>query len=760
MPSANLADWTVSTVAPPSQLLEYIRVIRGNLAWISLLAVIGVLVGWLYSTLSSSMYQARTVLNIRSLNENFLNSAPGSSTSTTDSVLPEAYVQTEIKILQSDSIRKKAMDKLLEKASGPAQPASEKPETPSWLSPWGWFKPTRVPFGDLVADAGRRVKLRAIGNTRIVDVLCDAQDGQLAANMCNTLGRSYIENNMESRVQSTKETSEWLQSQLDDVRRRLTKAESDLKDAGKTTDFGPTTEVAESPAQERLRQLQTELSRSQTERIAREAYYRVAATRQADSLPVEMDAGPIREYRLRLTELRRQFSEMKATITPEHYKYRELKMQIEEVERALQSERDGAVSRLRAELDAAEEREKMISSAYDKQAQQVSKRDDLAVRYNMVKHEVDSERRLYETLLQRVGEVGLTAAMRTSTISIVDQAVAPLKPYSPNTLASISLGFFGGSAVGLAFSLIRARSDRTLRSPGEASMHLQLRELGVIPSVRQRGFLLRLKNPPSPTTVDLNPATGKAVSSLTRKAEAFLMPRVSARSIALATWLRVPEITEAFFGTMNSLIFAANDVQWSARVIVITSPEVGDGKTTVATNLAIAMAQIGRRVVLVDGDLRKPRLHTIFDTSAENGLSKILEENDSISERPLHQLVSETQIPNLYVIPTKPAHGGISSKLHSARMRELLKRLRLEFDSVIIDSPPMQHISDARVLGWLADGVLLVFRARKTTREAALSVSDCLVQDGIHVLGTVLNDWNPRKGERYGAYSSYFRIAS
>jgi len=203
------------------------------------------------------------------------------------------------------------------------------------------------------------------------------------------------------------------------------------------------------------------------ERIVREANYAVTSSRDVNSLPLEMDAGPIREYRLRLTELRRQLGEMLATMTPEHFKVRELKMQIEEVERALQGERKGVVNRLQADLETAQRRESMISSAYDQQATLVSKRDDFAVRYNMLKSDVDSERRLYETLLQKVGEVGLTAAMRTSTISIVDPAVAPLAPYSPNLLASLGVGFFGGSVLGLAFSVLRARADRTLRSPAK-----------------------------------------------------------------------------------------------------------------------------------------------------------------------------------------------------------------------------------------------------------------------------------------------------
>jgi capsular exopolysaccharide synthesis family protein len=746
-------EWLLARNNPPSQFLEYWRAVRGNLGWIFLLMLVGIGAGWLFTVTQRPLYESRTVLDIRSLNENFLNPGSQGSSGTTDSVLPEAYIQTEIKILQSDSIRKRALDKM---AAG-APSANQKQSDSFWHAAWVWIVPPAPSYRDLIIDAGRRVKVRAVGNTRIVEVLCDAQDGQLAASMCNTLAQSYIENNLESRVQSTKDTSDWLQSQLDDVRRRLAKAENDLKDAGKTSDFGTPAEVLESPAQERLRQLQAELSRSQAERIVKEANFRVASSRDANSMPLEMDNGPIRDYRLKLVEMRRQLSEMLSTMTPEHYKVREQMGQIAEAERALKNERDGVIGRMQADLEAAQHRESMISAAYDRQAALASKRDDLAVRYNMLKSDVDSERRLYETLLQKVGEVGLAAALRTSTISIVDPAVAPLEPYSPNLLASLFVGFLGGSILGVAFSVMRSRSDRTLRSPGEAAMHLQLRELGVIPSISNRGFRLLPARRRTPVP---GPSRGALAPALSLEAAPAIAPSMSAtQSIALATWLRVPEVAEAFFGTMNSLVFSGKDgPEWAPRVIVTTSPEPEDGKTTVATNLAIALASIGRRVVLVDGDLRKPRLHKIFDVPAENGLARFLEEGGS--ERSMAQLICETQIPNLFLLPTNPAHGNVSSKLHSPPLRALIQWLRNEFDAVIIDSPPMQHISDARVLGWLADGVLLVFRARKTSKEAAAAVHDCLTQDGIRVLGTVLNDWAPRKGEQYGAYSAYFRAAS
>jgi polysaccharide biosynthesis transport protein len=278
-------------------------------------------------------------------------------------------------------------------------------------------------------------------------------------------------------------------------------------------------------------------------------------------------------------------------------------------------------------------------------------------------------------------------------------------------------------------------------------MHLPLRELGVIPSVRGRGLRLMPLRGASGPVFDMSVAAGNGA----------LTP--AARSSAMSAYLQNPGVCEAFFATMNSLLFACRE-RSSGRVIVLTSPEARDGKTTVATNLAIALSQIGRRVVLVDGDLRKPRLHAMFDEDPENGLAKLLEDTGEVSAEVLRDFIRPTRVENLFIIPTRPVGEGLSRKLHSPRLRSVIDRLRREFDIVLIDSPPVLHISDARVFGALADGVLLVFRARKTTRESAMAVYDCLIQDGVRILGTILNDWNPRKGSRYAAYSSYFRAAS
>ncbi len=729
------------------QLSDYWERIRRKLGLIALLAIIGATIGCIAALLQAPIYRARTVLDIRNLNESMLNMRDGGgAVAVGGNPLPEAYLQTEIKILQSDSILKRARERL------PKSPVAPMPEDS--LKEWRAFLhlPSQMTMQDLMADASRRVKIRALGNTRIVEILCDARDGQLAANMCNNLAQTYIDYNVESRFQSTRETGQWLSSQLDNVRRRLEKAESDLRDSARESAMTPNSDT-ENPAQEKLKQLQAEMSRAQAERIARESQYEVVAASQPDALPLSLDAGPIREYRLRLNEFRRQLAEMSATMTPSHYRVKEIKSQIAETETALKKERDDLLTRLKTDFQGAERREAMLTSAYDIQSAVMVRQGDKAVRYNMLKREVDSGRKLYEALLEKVEEVGLAAAMRTSTISVVDKAVPPAAPYSPSMVFNTAIGFLMASCFGVALAIVGFKVDQPLNDPGEAPSEMKVRELGVIPSAGKLPSLSLSKR-----MLQIR-ANGRAL----QEPEFPLIdgPRAptlkNPGALELATWAGTPiEVAEAFSSTMDSLLFA--DAH-SSRAYVLTSPDRGDGKTTTATNLAIAFARINRRVVLVDGDMRKPRLSEIFGLDPQGGLSDILRSERPIDDLKFDEIARPTAIPNLFVVPTAAA-SDVAALLHSANLADLIRRLKAEFNVVVIDSPPMLNLSDARVLGWLADGVLMVLRAGKTTREDAINTQTCLREDGIELLGTVLNDWNPRRKSSYASYQAYLRNQS
>jgi receptor protein-tyrosine kinase len=188
----------------------------------------------------------------------------------------------------------------------------------------------------------------------------------------------------------------------------------------------------------------------------------------------------------------------------------------------------------------------------------------------------------------------------------------------------------------------------------------------------------------------------------------------------------------------------------SQRVILVSSAIRAEGKTTVVSNLGIALAEISQKVLLIDGDMRKPRLNEVFNLPNDWGLTDLLREKSSLRDCPLDALVKRTQMPQLSILTSGPATNSISNLLYSHRMLELLQRLRSEFDIVLIDTPPMLDISDARILGRLADAAILVFRAGVTSREAAMAAKRRLIDDGNPVLGTILNAWDVKNMGGYG----------
>jgi capsular exopolysaccharide synthesis family protein len=347
--------------------------------------------------------------------------------------------------------------------------------------------------------------------------------------------------------------------------------------------------------------------------------------------------------------------------------------------------------------------------------------------------------------------------MRAPSARVIDQAGVPDSPTTPNLKMNLALGMMGGLFCSGLFVFIRNAMDARVQGPGSLGVQLNMRELGVIPStalfsdLRCRPRLLR-------------GVVGKAKrkSSNNDSGISILIPEgqpseVSER-LELVTWSqRTSVISESFRAAMTSILFS-NDGQ-EPQVLVITSPNPQEGKTSVTTNLAIALAEINRRVLLIDADMRLPRLHSIFDLSNTSGLSDFLHERRPVEEYADDELVRKTHIPNLHVMLAGPARSNLSRLFYSSRMKDLLNRFRDSFDTILIDSAPVLSVPDSRIIARSADAVIVVIRAHRTRQEAAFSAVRFFEEDGSRVLGTILNDWNPKRSTYgqygYGSYGEY-----
>ncbi len=711
-------------------LLECWQALRRRKTAIFRFVLLGLIVGVLASLLQTPVYRARTSLEVQDFNENFLHLKDADPTALPGSEV--TYFQTQIKVLQSKSLIERVIEKLDQQGAPP--PSKAILRLPDWRKIFGFSAPpSRLQKEEAVRQATGNLTVSPSDQTRMVEVFYQSPDPQRSADFANTLVNEYIEQSQEMRWKSAQRTGEWLTSHLSEMKAKLEAAEAELQDYARTSGL-TTGSGTESIAEARLRELQDEFSKAQAERMANQAKLEQAKTRPADSLPEMLDDPILRDYGLKITELEQQMAELSASLTPAHYRVRRLQAQISELEGACAKERANILKRISNDYEAARRRESLLSQASAAQAQVVAEQSSKTIHYNTLKHEVDSNRQLYETLLEKAKQASLASAMRASNVLVIDPATPPLLPYRPNLLMNLGLGLSGGMLFGMAFVLLRERLDRSIRAPGDAQTYLNLPELGVIPLLATH----QISNKRHTPSALLAGPTDTELSSC----------------VELATWRRRPSVVaESFRATLTSILSTNQDGD-HPQVVVLTSLRPGDGKTTVASNLSIAVAEIGRKVLLIDGDLRHPRLHKIFAVPNGRGLRDIVGTDSQPDSAPIAHLVHPTKIPGLYLLPSGSANTNISSLFYSPRMLGLLERMRKEFDMVFIDAPPMSYLADARVLGRLADGVILVLRAGQTTREAALLATQRFAIDGTCMIGAVLNSWDPKTGAGFG-YEEY-----
>lgn len=349
--------------------------------------------------------------------------------------------------------------------------------------------------------------------------------------------------------------------------------------------------------------------------------------------------------------------------------------------------------------------------------------------YYTLKQDVDANRQFYETMSQRVNDAGVASAIGGSNIRILGPAQPPAGPHTPNLPLNLAIGTLGGLVLAIGGVLFQEQSSSAIRAPGEAGMYLTLPELGAIPKANsQTDTVQRLLGFSHRKLRVERPAPEQELSGL----------------------------SESFRATLASILSAARGGD-DTHIFLVTSSRPLEGKTTVVSNLGIALAEISGKVLLIDGDMRRPRLHRVFDQSNSWGLSDVLREKNAIEELPLDVLVKKTAVPHLHLLPSGASSDNIFGLLCSGRMARLLQRFRQEFDYVLVDAPPCLEFADARIMGRYAEKLLLVVRANYTGRKTAQAAVQRLLLDGIPVLGVILNRWDPARSDIYG-YAPYYRV--
>lgn len=563
-----------------------------------------------------------------------------------------------------------------------------------------------------------RIKVEPIRNSRLVDVSFEAKDPVLAARIANTLAQAYIEKNLETKLKAVKGAVRWLHNRIETEREKVEKSEQSLlaykEKHNIVTDF--TSDVEKITAQ-KLAQLNTQVVEAESVRVEAETRYKQALALEGtpdmlDSIPEVLKNELIQQIKSMEVELYKRISELSKKYGQKHPQMVAIQAELKTLQKRKTYEVKRVVNSLRNEYRVAQARERSLKAALAKQKKESLDLNQKAIEYGVLQREVESARQMYQLLINRFKETSLTEDMKTGNIRILDRAEVPKSPVRPrkqrNVLLAVIFGLIGG--LGLTFFL--EYLDNTIKDPEDIKRYLNIPYLGPVPVF---------------ATGD-NPDEGAASEMVVLD-----LPKSTA--------------SEAYRGIRTSILFSSAESE--PQVIMVSSAGPQEGKTVTSSNLAITMAQSGSKVVLLDCDMRRPKLNKLFGISRNRGMTNLL-----VEKADLKPMIFNTSIPNLQVIPSGPIPPNPSEILGSNRMAELIKVLRKNYTRIVIDTPPITAVTDAAVLAKLVDGVVMVIRANSTVRDVAKNGLNQLKNVGAHLLGVVLNGVDMGRGSYY--YYQYY----
>jgi capsular exopolysaccharide synthesis family protein len=701
-------------------LREYGRILKKRM-WvvISTWLIIATL-ATVYTLHMTPVYEATGRIEVNrenSLNLGFKDSDQGTIGADYDDY--NITLETQVRILQSDAIAFQVIKNLKLNNDPVLAGAAAKPRTEPPLN----SLQVDARFESSLLDRFRRdLTIRVVPRTRIVEIHYSHPDPRLSAQIVNMLINTYIEQNFKTKFESTMQTSDWLSGQLSDLEMKVETSQEKLVRYQKQHDILGIDEK-QNIVTSKLDELNKELTAAEGDRMQKESAYKLASGGNPEIFAKAEPSSLIKELRTQESDLRIKYAEATTQFGSSYPKVMQLGNQLKQVEASIQAEDERIASRVQNEYLSALQREKLLGAALDVQKQEANHLNESAIEYNLLKHDAESNRQLYEGLLQKLKEAGVSAGLRSSNIRIVDLARVPTLPSAPNIprniVLGLALGLFGG--VGLAFVL--EGLDNTVRTPEEAQIISALPSLGIIPL--------------STKLIAKNRKNGHPLLALSSRSSE------SADSLELVTFARPrSELSESYRALRTSILLSS--LGSPPKVILVTSALPQEGKTTTSINSAIVLAQRGGRVLLVDADLRRPGIHKALGLRNTSGLSRLMTGGD----RPEDAIVS-TEIPNLFVLTAGPPPPQPAELLGSTLMKDYLARWREEFDHIVIDTPPALSVTDAVLLSVEADSVLIVLRSGQTTKVALRRVRDLLSHVNARVAGIVVNAFDLHSGSSY-----------
>ncbi|MFO0555097.1 MAG: polysaccharide biosynthesis tyrosine autokinase [Polyangiaceae bacterium] len=629
------------------------------------------------------------------------------------------YYETQYQIIQSRRISLAVVRQLgLEHDPAFLYNLPPNAPTPAHFEPW---------TEEDAADALRsRVRVEAVKSSRVALIRLQDADPERAVRLLKALVETYRDSNVDTAIESTDEATKWLRAEHDKLFAELDKNERELHDFKKEKNIlSVAFDDKSNMLRDEIEQLNTALTSIRTHReevsARRNQISRVHAEDPSNLPATELLQSPI------LTELRQSYvaavrdrdALLQGGLGPMHDDVKAASAKVDTNRAALVKEIRNIQGSLDSELSIVNQQEGGVAALYEKARQDALDLNINEIEYNNLRRAKENTEKLYSLVAERLTEADITRRLRVNNVSIVDEPVVPKAPIKPNVPLNIAGGAVLGLLLGVMAAFGRGLLDRTVKTPDDIEHVLNTTFLGLIPEV--------------------DPAT----QPRRRRGNAFA-PEL------MVNYQPMSGVAEAARSVRTNLTFMAPDKPY--RTLLITSAGPSEGKTTVACCMAIAMAQAGKRILLLDADLRRPRLHRIFGARGTSpGLTTALLDDTA------PDVAVPTEVPNLYILPAGPIPPNPAELLQSERFRSYLTKLTSHYDMVILDSAPIVAVTDSVILSTLVDATMLIVRAFKTNKELARHAVRQLMDVSAHVAGAVLNAVNLTKDEYRYSYHYYRR---
>jgi len=738
------------------------RTIKKRRLLIAVIAIVVTSVVTVVSFQTKSIYQASATVEIEKENRTLVRS--GDVIIQTDEGADDAYfvavnMKTKIRVIQSRPLLEdvvatlnleknprflevdgkksiweavKSLGARIKGQSAPPVPALAPPPPLKEVGTRSAEESARLaPYVGVLAE---HLTAEPLEETRMLVISYSHTDPALASSIVNTVAQVFIDRSFQNSTEKFTKTSNWLDQMTRELKAKVEQSEAAVANYTREHNLF-SIDGKETLNTEKLSRLFDQYTRIESDRILKESLYEEVKAGRLDRLPEAFSDPRTGELQKKGGDLSVQLAQLNVKYGPDNPRVAEVKQELAEIEAQVAGSRTHLEGKLKADYERAVRDERSIKAALEEAKSEAVQQNTANIQFNILKQEVETAKQLYTDFLQKTNQAQVQLAEQHNNMRIIEPSQVPGAPVGPNRLRTIGMSWFLSLVAGIGLAFLLEQLDNTIKTVEDVNRYAGLPALGVIPAISSR----------MPRRLLGNRKQSRPVLAPAESADKMVGYGAEVQLVALDNR---SSAAEAYRGLRTSVLLSS--AGGPPRSVMCTSGQPGEGKTTTVINTAISLAQLGSSVLIIDADLRKPGTHKVFGVRHDTGLSTYL----SGEHVPLDDVIHKLPVQNLHLIPCGPIPPNPAELVSSEKMKEMIQTLSRRFDHILVDSPPLMHVTDPVVLSTLVDGVILVIHGGKSTREVVRRARTELSSVGAKVFGVVLNNLDLKR-EGYDDYYYY-----